>query len=655
MGSPAQEEPVELTPRARRHRGRRILLGSLAALVVVLLVEAWFLLTVGADLRTGRDELAAAKRHAIAGDLVAARTDLGDATAAFDGAADRADSVLGRVARAIPWAGNGARAAMAMADAGGSLARAGTELVDALGPGGVASLAPADGRLPLERYTAIADAVRRAGATATDAATALDAAPDSLMPSSLASARWDAASQAMRFATDLRGLGLLLDNARDLGGDGDPSRYLVVAQNPAELRGTGGIWGAYAIVTIDDGRVRVSSASPTQTLRDFPAGRVESPNADYERIYEDFGGAGSWQNMNATPDFPAAAQAALANYALGEHERLDGVWAVDPFALQAFLHVTGPTSVPGAGRISEGNVVAFTTNRAYSAFPGAAQRKEVLGAVAADVFVRFLSMDEHAVARLRALSSVIADGHLRIYSADAGLQEALETLGVSGSLAPTTGDLTGVTVNNGSGSKVDYYANRSVRYDVQLGGTGQAISTLTVSIENDAPTTGQPRYVLGPYIDGAAPGDVVALSTVWCHEPCDLVTAERDGTPIELAWGSERGVPWLRDDATIPAGDTGTLTLAWRADGVWSGNSSGGSYDLTFLGQTTVRPTAVEITIHAPAGQRIVWTSEPMDVHGDTATWTGTPSAHVALSVRFRAPLPVRIWRDVTRPVLGLG
>ena len=121
-----------------------------------------------------------------------------------------------------------------------------------------------------------------------------------------------------------------------------------------------------------------------------------------------------------------------------------------------------------------------------------------------------------------------------------------------------------------------------------------------------------------------------------------------------MATGSENGVPWLRDYRTIAAGETGTLSLSWRANGVWSGNSSGGSYDLTILGQTTVRPTDVRVVIHAPDGDPIVWTSEPMTVDGSTATWEGSATATTTLSVRFRAPLPLRILRDVTRPILGM-
>jgi hypothetical protein len=279
----------------------------------------------------------------------------------------------------------------------------------------------------------------------------------------------------------------------------------------------------------------------------------------------------------------------------------------------------------------------------------------VLGAVATDVFQRFLSMDEHAVARLRALTSAVADGHLRIYSDVAAIERGLSGLGVDGSFAAPAGvgDVTGVTVNNGSGSKIDYYVGRDVSYDVQLGGDGEAISTLAVTMDNGAPTSGQPRYVIGPYLKGAHAGDEIPFTTVWCHAPCQLLSGERDGHAIELAAGSENTVAWLRDYRTISAGTSGMLELAWRAEDVWSGNSSAGSYQLTFLGQTTVRPTSVAVTIHAPAGQRIVWTSEPMDVDGSTATWSGTPTTDVELQVRFRAPLPRRVLRDVTRPVFG--
>ena len=66
-----------------------------------------------------------------------------------------------------------------------------------------------------------------------------------------------------------------------------------------------------------------------------------------------------------------------------------------------------------------------------------------------------------------------------------------------------------------------------------------------------------------------------------------------------------------------------------------------------------MRPTDLRVTIHAPAGTNIIWTSEAMAVDGGTAIWEGTPSSRTTLSVRFRAPLPLRYVRNITRPVLG--
>ncbi|MEP6758531.1 MAG: DUF4012 domain-containing protein [Actinomycetota bacterium] len=618
-------------------------------------LQALFLLGVRSDLTAGRDALATARRQVLAGDLPSAQESFARAEVAFQRAADRGHAPTGALARAVPWIGNTADTVSAMADAGVSLSAAGSTVTGALLelPDGIGSLAPQGGTVPVDRFATLAVAIDSARDGAAQAAATLQAAPERFVPQIVLRTRWDAQDQAFALATDLDGMSQLLHGFGAFAGVGTPTHYLVLAQNPAELRGTGGLWGGYAIVTLADGRAHVSLARPTQTLRDFPAGRVPSPSPDYARNYDQFGGAGSWQNMNATPDFPSAATAALANYELGEGRRLDGVIAADPFFLQALLDVTGPVHVAGAGTVSAGNVVDVTTNRSYARYDGPTQRKEVLGGAATAALTRFLAMDEHGLARLKAIATSVADGHLRVFSTNPDIEGALATMGADGALVPTAGDLLAVTVNNGSGSKVDYYAERAVDYDVQLGGEGEALATATVTIANDAPTHGLPRYVIGPYVDGADPGDQIPVTTVSCHQPCEVLRATRDGADVAVTTGSENGVPWLQDYRTIAAHDQGQLALTWRATDVWEGNTSGGAYALTYVGQSTIRPTDVRVTIHAPAGTDIIWTSEPMAVDGNTASWEGSPAGRKTLEVRFRAPMPLRYLRDVTRSVLG--
>jgi hypothetical protein len=391
----------------------------------------------------------------------------------------------------------------------------------------------------------------------------------------------------------------------------------------------------------------MSDARPTQTLQDFPPGHIPSPSPDYAANYDQFGGAGSWHNMNATPDFPSAARAALANYAEGQGEQLDGVIAADPFALQAMLSVTGPVDVPLVGTLRAGNVVDVTTNRAYSSIPGSATRKDVLGAAAIRTLDRFLSMHGQGLPRLEALGRSVATGHLRVFTTDDRMQEGLALLKVDGALRPTDGDVFAVTVNNGSGSKIDYYASRSIDYEVRLGGNHEAISTATITLANDAPIDGQPRYVIGPFRDDASAGDQIPILTTSCPATCELVSASRDGDDVTVATGSENGLRSFQDYRTIGAGRTGSLTLKWHADDVWEGNSAAGWYRLTYFGQTTIRPTRLRIVIHVPDGTRIVWTSEPMMVDGSTATWEGTPNGTMRLALRFEAPLPLRLWRSL--------
>ena len=70
---------------------------------------------------------------------------------------------------------------------------------------------------------------------------------------------------------------------------------------------------------------------------------------------------------------------------------------------------------------------------------------------------------------------------------------------------------------------------------------------------------------------------------------------------------------------------------------------------MVLLPQTTVKPTEMTVEISAPQGTGIVWASQRMSIDGGTAVWSGVPEGRTELVVRFRAPLPLRWWRNVTR------
>jgi hypothetical protein len=208
-------------------------------------------------------------------------------------------------------------------------------------------------------------------------------------------------------------------------------------------------------------------------------------------------------------------------------------------------------------------------------------------------------------------------------------------------------------VNSRSANKIDYYASRSIKYDVELGGEGEAFATTEIEIRNDAPTSGVPRYVIGPGlgIKGHVPGDNVSLITSSCPGPCELIAAQRNGREQPMRVGEELGRTRYQDFITTPGGSSSTLRIVTHRDDVWSGNSSGGVYRLTILPQTTIVPTEIEVTVRPPAGTNVVWSSDAMQLRDGAMVWRASPTGRVELVVRFRPPAPLRWWRNVARLV----
>lgn len=669
METPTQEELPEQAPSAHsadtstapegRRWPRRIawILATLLTLILILgTLTVVAALGVRTNLTKGGDELKDGKRLLAAGDLGQAADAFRGAGKTFAAAEATASGGLAGFVRVVPILGRNLDVAAGTATAGRELAAAGAQLstaVDGL-PGGLGSLAPTDGRLPVEAIASLTDEVAAAGAHAEAALAAIDATPSTLLAGPVADARVEAHQQVLDAATSLRSASQLLGAFPAFAGADGPRRYLLMAQSPAEQRGTGGIWGAFAVLTADDGAISVSPFQGVLTLPELDPDAVPAPNPDYRRNYDAYGGAGSFRDLNMTPDFPSAARAALGNYRVSTGEQLDGVISADPFALQELFKVTGPASIPSLGvTINAANLIDFTTNEAYIRFANQGKaRKEVLGAVAGAAFEEFLTQPGEALPKLKAIGRAVANDNLKVYSTDPAFERGLHIAGRDGALFTAPGDdLLSVVVNNVAASKIDYYVSRSVDYRVELGGDRQAFATTAITLRNDAPAVPIPGFVTDPETPGYHRGDAANLITVSCPGSCALEEAQRDGRDQKLRVGSELGYAWYQDVMVVPAGSTGTLSMVTSREDAWRGNNTGGSYRLRILPQTTVRPTPIEVTIQSPAGTRIGWTSEPMRVEGSTATWRGEPRGPVTLEVRFGAPIPLGWWRNLIRPL----
>ena len=635
-------------PRPRR----RWLRAAVGLLVVLILAGLALLFTARGPLLSARDAMEDGRAALLDG-----RSD--DAGAAFTRAADgfaaaasRVRNPLTRLVSFLPIIGRTPDAASAASAAGSDLARAGLALTEALEglPGGVSALAPRDGAIPIEPLGRIATGLARARSLVQAADERLQAAPDGLTPGvvaePLAELR-DEVSEALAATVAASDLAATLPGF--LGADGTRT-YFVGAQNPAELRGTGGLIGTYAILTVSDGRMELGQFADVSRLPTLDPSEVEAPTPEFAARYDRYGGAGFWRNINMTPDFPTAATAIEALWLRVFGERLDGTIVADPQALARLLEATGPATIPGTSlTLDEDSLVPFVTNEAYAEIGDRRTRQRVLGAVAGEVLARFLSGEGADAADAgRALAEAAAGGHLLLHAADAETQRAFEQAGVAGRLLDPPGDFLGVFANNAGGNKVDFFAERHVRYDVRLLPSGAAEATAAVRIRNTAPSSGQPRYVIGPRPGVAEAGENVTILDVFCARGCRVTGVAREGgARAEGGIEQELGHPVVWSEVRVPSGGSETVTYSWRVEDAWELERRGGTYRLTIQGQPMVRPAAVEVRVTAPPGMSFGGGTDGVEVAGDVATWRGRPPDVLELEVELVHPAAARLVRDV--------
>jgi len=642
----ANEEPA--AERRRPLRRGRWWLAGFALLVVALLVIVGFAALALWDARTqllaARAEAEEGRRSLLDGDAPGAQRHFTAAQGHFDDADGSLHHVAVSTVALAPRISVDIATTRALAVSGSLVTQAGAQMSGAVAelPGGVAALAPSDGRMPVYRLRKLAEPLQKGHGLVLQAEGIMAALPaGSGLSASVAGARTD-------FSQQLSTTTQLFDNATALAsalpdflGGGTPRRYFFTAQNPAELRGTGGYTGAFAILSIDEGELRFGKFRPMQTLPDVSVARIAPPNPDFQRRYYRYADREAFRNLNLTPDFPSAAVAVERLYADSVGEPLDGVIAVDPFALEALVKLAGPVDVPGFGRVGASRVVEVLSKEAFGRFDDSDRRKRVLGAVAGGALEGFFSRGpENPLRALRVLGEAAAGGHMLVHAVEPDEQAALEVAGVAGRLLNPEGDFLAVIANNAAANKADYFTNRTVDYRVRLAPDGSARARATVTLDNRTPSGGLPKHVIGPNQDHLEAGDNRGLLSLYCTGGCELAAYRRNGDE-RLDSDEELGHPVFTTLYTLPSGTSDRVQLDWTLPKRTT--TAAGQYRLTFQNQPTIRPTRLRVHIDVPPGMRVLSASKGLRVGATSAVWSGTPASRtLQLELTYGRPAEAR-------------
>lgn len=349
-----------------------------------------------------------------------------------------------------------------------------------------------------------------------------------------------------------------------LGGDG-PRRYFVGFMNEAELRGLGGLPGAYAIVTVDAGRVRFTHFGSDDELIGVESHAVMS--AQFKALYAQNDPTSDIRNSDLSPNFPDAARiwAGMWHTKTGQH--VDGAVALDPSALGYLLKATGPATLPDGTVITARNVVEFTQQRQYQRYGGTsnadiAARKRFLAGLAKAIADRIVSA-RNARGLTGALQRAVHERRLVLWSAVPGEERAIDTVGAAGVLRAGTRPFAAFFLNNAAGSKLDFYLSSAMGYR-RSGCAAAATATATLTLHNDIPSYALPPYVttvLGDKPAGVAPGFNRVIVAYYATPGAVVQSVRVDGRVQVVASAPEGGLTSVRLLLDLPAHATRTVSV----------------------------------------------------------------------------------------------
>ncbi|MGM9473816.1 DUF4012 domain-containing protein [Pseudarthrobacter sp. YS3] len=324
--------------------------------------------------------------------------------------------------------------------------------------------------------------------------------------------------------------------------------YLLMIQNNAEARASGGIPGALAMLTMENGTLSLSNQISAGGLDVMVPALVVDP--DQEHIYSTRLGK-FVQDINLTPDFPTAATTAQSMWKNKTGLTVDGVISVDPIALSYILEATGPvrydtpqlayfanSGLPN--ELNSSNVVQTLLSDIYAMVEKPAQQDAYFAGVAQEIFAAISSGKGDSKKVLAGVTRGAGEGRILLWSNRALEQAELARYPISGSISGSSVAPAqfGVYFNDGTGAKMDYYVKRTVQLVKECAKDGYQQTTVRVTSTNTAPAdaaTSLPAYVTGNGIFGVPAGSVqtniVAYGPVQAH----VETAKLDGKRTDFA------------------------------------------------------------------------------------------------------------------------
>ena len=346
-----------------------------------------------------------------------------------------------------------------------------------------------------------------------------------------------------------------------LGGNGQTRNYLLVAQNNAEARSTGGFYGSWSVLTVTDGKIELGGSQKiqnTEITEDIMPSVTDAEITVFgDHIRTNPGSTGYLYDFSRAGNVAAQYWEGLAG------QSIDGTIAVDPIFLQTLLRLAGGITTSDGTVVDGTNAATALLHDSY--WNMEPEQTDIFFAeVAARSFAQLMGnlggVDMSGL--LEEVQKSAEEGRVQVWMKDAAEERAITELDLSGNYASDEkGPVVGVYFNDQTFSKIEWYLKLENSIGAATknadGTTSYQVTTSFTNMLDPQTAKIAPDYVLGhadqfdktSMVEGvylAAPGGG-KLSNVSVSNGAEVTDFTHTGLNV---WGTQVQIP-MEDTVTI--------------------------------------------------------------------------------------------------------
>ncbi|MGW9586174.1 DUF4012 domain-containing protein [Microbacterium sp. NPDC055455] len=350
----------------------------------------------------------------------------------------------------------------------------------------------------------------------------------------------------------------------NIAGSGGTKTYLLVFQNNAEIRATGGNPASTMIVTMTDGKLGYADQATSATF--YEAG---TQGNEYISLPAETTGlylptlTRHNQDYNFTPDFPTTAQLFQAIFADTTGQSFDGVISIDPVVLSHMLAVAGPVTLNTGEQLNAENAVKVLLSDSYEIYPDGATSDAFFTDTAKRVFDHLTAASWDPLKMLDALEQSAEEQRVYLSFTDPAAQALADEFGLDGALKPdnTTQTQVGMYLNDSSVGKLEYHLSSTV--NASCDPAARTITT-TMTLHNGITDDIKSEYTLGWRNDNyGLPRTTMMLDVLFFAPPGAQITSTDPAVGQVARWersGVEKGNTALSKTVFVPKNETVTVS-----------------------------------------------------------------------------------------------